>query len=63
MNTAKSKQQYAQKRFESALDQSITAALALKISETDIVNLLLDRLHSQTCDHPQRKMFNPDAGP
>lgn len=70
MNKLKINRQYTETDLAAAIDQSVEAAVALAISEMDLVGRLLERVHSKSTNKvitlpvdPVRKMCNTDAGP
>ncbi len=55
-----------------AIDHTVEAAKALHLNDTELITILLEHLHPAGCDQykvvqlksgPQRKMFDPLAGP
>jgi len=70
MSKSNLKQEYTDNDLTAALDHSVEAAVALSISEHDLVAQLVHRLHDKapikpvpSHVEPQRKLFDPLAGP
>jgi len=70
MNQSKLKQELSETDLSAALDKSVEAAVALHISETDLVHLLMQHCHPECSGdvvglhaEPHKKMFDPLAGP
>jgi hypothetical protein len=70
VNPANLKQDLSETDLTAALDKSVEAAVALHISETELVNLLIQHCHHEAAgdigalhDEPHRKLFDPLAGP
>lgn len=70
MNKTKLKRKSTENDLAAALDKSVEAAVDLRISETELIAQLLERLHSKAiCQvvplwlEPQEKTYHPEAGP
>ncbi len=68
VNQLKLKREATETDLEAALDRSVEAAVNLRISETDLVDRLLQRLHSKSPHRvvplhidALRNMYNPEA--
>ncbi|MBX9724480.1 MAG: hypothetical protein K2X81_23925 [Candidatus Obscuribacterales bacterium] len=68
MNKSKSKRIRKTESLIHVLDQSVEVAAAMKLSEADLVEKLLERMHAKTSNvielnSQPRKMYDPSAGP
>ncbi len=68
MNEVRIKRTSTQSDLAAALDKTVEAAVALGLSEYEVLCQLSQRMHSKTAPDElprqrQKKMYNPEAGP